>query len=280
MNEFRADLHCHTTCSDGSLSPQEIVQLAKDCGLAGLSITDHDTIDAYALALPEAKKVGIQLLPGVEFSAAHENVSVHILGYAYDVNNSDIRDFCLRHTQRREGRNQAILEQLAIHGMPLTHEEIMASSPKATGSIGRPHIALAMVKKGYIQKPQDAFRQYISEGKPCYVRGDTFSVEETLNTIHQAKGLAIIAHPHLQQNAKTMAALLKMNFDGIECYYARYLPVNNKRWIKLAEKRKWLITGGSDFHGEMKPAIPLGSSWVNEETFRTLLQHFQNHNSR
>lgn len=274
MNEFRADLHCHTTCSDGSLSPKEIVRLAKQIGLSGLSITDHDTIEAYKLALPEANELGIELVPGVEFSAVYEEASVHILGYAFNISDPSINHFCQRHKQRREARNHAILERLAAHGMPLTIEEVLASSSYPSCSIGRPHIALAMVKKGYIDTVQNAFKIYIADGKPCFIRGDSFSVQETLHIIHQAKGLAVFAHPHLFKDMILFNNLLKLEFDGLECYYARYLPINNKRWEKIASKKNWLMTGGSDFHGDIKPAISLGTSWVNEETFRKLKQHF------
>ncbi|HEV8052138.1 MAG TPA: PHP domain-containing protein, partial [Parachlamydiaceae bacterium] len=149
MNEFRADLHCHTTCSDGSETPAQIIQLAKQAGLSGLSITDHDTIDAYETAIPLAKEAEITLLPGIEFSTVLNQISVHILGYGFDVDNEDIRNLCSKHTERRMNRNLGVLDLLAKHGMPLDYEDLLdaISNEAATKgrSIGRPHIAFAMV---------------------------------------------------------------------------------------------------------------------------------------
>lgn len=276
MNPFRADLHCHSTCSDGSLSPVEIVQLAKQIGLSALSISDHDTIEAYKSAAPAAKEAGIALLTGVEFSAMLNGVSVHILAYGFSAEDPIIQALCDQHTERRHHRNSQMLELLAKHGMPISEEELAAAcSPDleqpSKHSTGRPHIALAMMRKGYIDSVHDAFARYLAEGKSCYAPGDSFSVEETLDIIHKAKGLAVIAHPHLQKSNKTLKKLLEMNFDGMECYYGNFPPQRHQKWLKIALNKNWLITGGSDFHGTIKPHIPLGCSWIDEERFQTLL---------
>lgn len=279
MNDFRADLHCHTTSSDGTTSPEEIVKLAVSIGLSGLSITDHDTIDAYSTALPLAQKLGLELISGVEFSSMWQGVSIHILAYAFPLESPIIKDFCSRHKSRREARNHEILKRLTEVGMPLNAEDVRNAMPglhfNPNSSIGRPHIALAMVKKGYIQNIQEGFNKYLGEGKSCYFPGAPFSTEETIDVIHQAKGLAVIAHPHLIDNTKILKQLLEMNFDGIECYYARFQKEAHDRWLKIAQHRQLYVTGGSDYHGAIKPNIPLGSSWVNEECYRSLQKHFQ-----
>lgn len=279
MNEFRADLHCHTTCSDGTSSPQEVLKIASDIGLQGLAITDHDSIEAYQSALPIAKELGVELISGIEFSSMLGNVSVHILAYAFPLISPVIINFCLKHFQRRTNRNREILKNLAAHGMPISEEELLAvipeCPPNAHSTIGRPHIALAMLKKGYIHSIQEGFNKYLGEGKKCYAAGEYFSTQETIDIIHQAKGFAIIAHPHLIDHTATLKKLLEMDFDGIECYYARFPKENEMRWLKIAAHRKWLITGGSDYHGTIKPNIPLGASWVNEDHFRILQKHFQ-----
>jgi 3',5'-nucleoside bisphosphate phosphatase len=277
MENFRADLHCHTTCSDGTVNPREIIQLACNLGLQGLSITDHDTIAAYKEAVPAAAAKNFPLISGAEFSAKHLKVNVHILAYGFSLSSSIIEKFCQLHHERRELRNQAILDSLATHGMPLSQEDfpIAMQTPLSNHSIGRPHIALAMVKKGYVHSIQQAFHEYIGEGKPCYALGTFVSAEETLDVIHKANGLAIIAHPHLIENVGILKDLLEMNFDGIEGYYARYPQSAIKRWLKIGQQKKWIITGGSDFHGEIKPNVPLGSSWANQETFEFLQQHYQ-----
>ncbi len=274
MNDFRADLHCHSTCSDGTLTPTEIVQRAVELNLQGLSITDHDTIGAYPEAVIAARAHHLPLISGVEFSATHEQTNVHILAYGFSLDSQIIQDFCDTHCSRRTARNQAILDLLKTHGMPIEEDELKKSTSHAI--IGRPHIALAMMKKGYVTSIQEAFRSYIGEGMPCYHPGKKVSVEETLDTIHQAKGLAIIAHPHLIQDVKTVKNLLEMNFDGLEGYYARFNLSQNERWLKIAKHRNWLITGGSDFHGSIKPNLPLGASWVNQEIFSILQEHFKN----
>lgn len=275
MSEFRADLHCHSTCSDGTTSPIELVKMAVEKGLSGLSITDHDTLDAYKTAAPLAQELEIELIPGVEFSAMQGNVSIHLLAYAFPLESSILHDFCLKHKHRRQDRNREILKKLTEKGMPLTEEEVLADMfPNLPSTIGRPHIALAMLKRGYIQTIQEGFNKFLGEGKSCYAEGKSFSVQETLDKIHQANGLAIIAHPHLINDAKTLKQLLEMNFDGIECFYARFPKESHERWVKIAKHRNWLITGGSDFHGEIKPNISLGSSWVDETHFLPLKQHF------
>jgi predicted metal-dependent phosphoesterase TrpH len=274
MNEFRADLHCHTNCSDGSATPEEIVKLAFIKGLTGLSITDHDTVEAYKTAAPLAKQINLALIPGVEFSAVQRETSVHILAYSFRTNSPIIQELCTRHSERREKRNSQILCLLGAVGMPVSEGEIHSHTDSLPHVIGRPHIARAMVKKGYVSSIQEAFQKYIGEGKSCYAPGISPTVEETLDIIHRANGLAVIAHPHLIKSNKIIHELLAMDFDGIEGYYARFSLHQNERWIKIGQHKGWLVTGGSDFHGEIKPTTQLGSSWVNEETFKVLKDHF------
>ena len=271
MKEFRADLHCHSTCSDGTLSPNELVDLAKEAGLSGLSITDHDTISAYDTVLPYAREAQIEMIPGIEFSASHKDVSVHILGYAFSLESPALKEFCQRHHERRVKRHRKILELLTARGLPISEEELIEISPE--GSMGRPHIAQAMCQKGYVSSVREGFIRFLKEGQPGYVKGEAFSAEETIEVIHEAGGVAIIAHPHLIKPSSAVKEIAKLNVDGLEGYYARFDPDNNQRWINIAEKKGWLITGGSDFHGEAKSHIHLGCSWTNEATFRKLQSH-------
>lgn len=279
MNIFRADLHCHSTYSDGSETPQAIVKIAQEKGLTALSITDHDTVAASKEAELLCKEAGIAYLTGVEFSTAHQGHSVHILGYGFDPEASSIANLCIRHIERRETRNRQMLELLAKHGMVITRDDLDdAISSKSTGTsrtLGRAHMALAMVKKGYTATPQEAFHKYIGEGRPCYIQGTTFTVEESISAIHEAGGIAVIAHPHLIKNSALMSELLKMPFDGIECYYGKFPPAEHKRWLKIASKKGWLVTGGSDFHGKAKPTLDLGSSWIGEVDFQNIINRLQ-----
>lgn len=277
MPPFRADLHCHSTCSDGSLSPYDLVQEAFSAGLQGLSITDHDTIAAYTLAAEAAQQNQVLLIPGVEFSATLDDSSVHLLGYSFRLASPSIQELCRRHAIRREERNREILEKLSRLGMPLTMEEVRSAS-EITGSIGRPHIALAMVQKKYVPNIQEAFKRFIGDRRPAFAKGSPVSAEETIAAIREANGLAIIAHPHLIQDPSILNKLLELPFDGIECYYARFSTESNAPWIDIASKRGWLITGGSDFHGSVKPTIPLGASWIGEEVFQRLYEHHLKNN--
>lgn len=260
---FRADLHCHSIYSDGTDTPQRLIDLAIEIGLSGLSITDHDTVSAYEEALPYAKEHNFLLLPGVEFSASHHGHSVHILGYGFSLQSEALLDLCEWHQTRRKNRNKRILERLRGLG-------ILIETPEGH-TIGRPHIAKAMVEKGAISSIQEAFDKYLGEGRPAYDPGETVSVEKTIAAIHASQGKAIIAHPHLVQRGPLIRQLLKLPFDGIEGYYARFTPLQENKWIGIGRQKGWLITGGSDYHGGTKPFNILGSSWVGKETFDALI---------
>lgn len=273
MIKFQADLHCHSSFSDGTDTPKELIDFAIAKGLSGLSITDHDTIAAYKEAFSAAVEKQFPILNGIEFSASFSGDPVHILGYAFDMRSEAISGLCQRHLERREQRNLLILEKLARLGINLEPCELIHR-----GTWGRPHIAQALVERGLVQSIQEAFEVYLAEGKIAYDPGEPISVAHTIEAIHQAKGKAVLAHPHLLKRSTTVRAMLKMPFDGLECYYARFPPSQEKKWIDLARQRKWLITGGSDYHGSIKHYNELGSSWVPQETFDLLYSIFLKNN--
>ncbi|MEX0962330.1 MAG: PHP domain-containing protein [Simkaniaceae bacterium] len=265
MSEFRADLHTHSTASDGTYSPAQLIELAKERGLQGISITDHDTLAGYDSALFElADRLGICLLIGVEFSSFHRNEPVHILGYALDLKNPALSELVLRHQKRREKRNRLMIDKLRKEGFDLSYDELEGGA-----SIGRPHIANLMVKKGYVSEINEAFKRYLGNGKKAYVNVDPISISETIDIIHSAKGKAFLAHPHLMKGS-SVKEVLKYSFDGMECYYARFQIDYEKRYIKMAKERRLLISGGSDFHGDNKLYNPLGASWTDEESFNLI----------
>lgn len=268
---FRADLHCHSTCSDGTLSPVELIALAKERGLSGLSITDHDTVAAYTTAIPAAKAAGIRLGTGVEFSCEHQGISVHILGYDYLLDASSIKELCARHKKRRTERNRAILANLKQHRMPIDEEELKKFGEERT--IGRPHIAQLMIEKGYVSSLKDAFNRYLGEGKLCYAKGEVFTALEAITSLHQAEGKAFVAHPQLLPKKSSLKEILALPFDGIECYYSLFAKETAQKWLDIAKTKKWLISGGSDFHGAVKPNIALGCSFVDQETFDRIFAH-------
>lgn len=266
MTNFRADLHTHSTCSDGTKTPEELILLAKKAGLKGLSITDHDSINAYESAIPRAKEEGIWLGAGVEFSTMQGSLSVHLLGYDIDIANEGIRALCKRHLDRRIDRNKRILDKLDRSGMRVDRTPLEEMWDRGV-PIGRPHIASALVDAGFVPSIQQAFNQWIGDGKPCFERGDSITTDETIEVVHEAGGKAFLAHPHLMRKAKEAIALLDKPFDGIECYYSKCNPDQERFWVGIAKERGLLVSGGSDFHGDVKPNIPIGCSWVDQDTF-------------
>lgn len=266
---FRADLHCHTTCSDGTSSPKELLHQAKSIGLQGLSITDHDTTAAYTTAVPIAKELGLLLGTGVEFSCSFEGQSVHILAYDFILSNPIIETLCKEQQFNRTKRNQVILEKLQSKGVFIEQEEL--DSLKRV--LGRPHIAQLMIKKGYVSSIQEAFTLYLGDNKSCFYRGELLQIEETIHLIHQAQAKVFLAHPHFLSRSIFVKNLFKLPFDGIECYYAKISSAQEKRWIKLAKSKGLLISGGSDYHGSIKSYLPLGCSWVDRNTFFSIFQN-------
>lgn len=271
----RADCHCHTLFSDGTLSPVALLDLAQQQGLTGLSITDHDTIEAYNTALPYAKTLGIEMIPGIEISTEYQNTSIHVLGYAFDLAHTELLTFCQKLQANRDERNQEILSKLAKLNMPLSLEEIKARFPH--GTIGRPHIAYMMTQKHYVKSTKQAFERYLGDHRSCYVKGMLLEVEEAIELLHRAGGFAVIAHPHYIQPKRLIRALSNMPFDGIEAYYGRLNLTQERPWLTLAQEKNWFVTGGSDFHGDTKPHAILGSSWTPSEIFTLFKQRFEQH---
>lgn len=268
--KYRADLHCHSTCSDGTYSPFEIINLAKEKEIGAISITDHDTISAYTPTFFEyAKKRGVHVVTGVEFSCVYENIGIHLLGLNVDINSSEIQTFCQLHMQRRYERNMKILENLHKQGITILESELYQD--QITTSIGRVHIAKLLLQKGKVKTISEAFNKWIGDEAPCFSRGNGFSVQETIDVIHKASGKAFLAHPHLVKPKKIIKPLIMQHaFDGIECYYANFPKHENDRWLNMAKKNSLLISGGSDFHGSVKPHNKLGSAYIDEEALKSI----------
>jgi len=269
MVDFRADIHCHSTCSDGTDGPLDLVRLAKAKSLQGLSITDHDCIAAYKPELFSlAAELGVRLLTGVEISTEFEGIPVHILGYGYDLRSASFDAFLSDIRNRRVERNRAILKKLIERKMPIGEEELLALP---TQTHGRPHIAQLMVQKNYARSIQDAFQRFLKEGASCYVPGYKYTPQDAICAIREANGKAVLAHPHFYRKGSFMRKLLSQPFDGIECYYAALPKAQELPWLNIAKERGWIATGGSDYHGSIKPTA-LGASWVGEAVFNALLQ--------
>lgn len=266
----RYDLHCHSVYSDGTKTIPEIFDLAVKKGLSGLSITDHDTIKAYKEAFSILDQYPLKLLPGLEVSSVYNGLSVHILGYAFSPNDPKMIKFIKRIQKVRADRNLEMLEKLKKAGMPLELTELKED----IGVVGRPHFARAMLKRRYIKTAREAFDRYIGDGGKCFVPGNRPCAQEVLDILHECNAFGVIAHPHLIRNQILVGELQNLDFDGIEVYYAIMDPHAEVKWHKVAERKSWIKTGGSDFHGAIKPHIDLGASWVEEETFQILYQRY------
>ena len=273
---FKVDMHVHSYLSDGTKSPFEILELAKNLNLSGLSITDHDTIEAYTPELFElANKLEIILIPGVEISSESFAQGVHILGYNFDIDNSSFRDFLKKVQEKRHQRNLMILKNLSNKKMPITVDELFDFAKKTLGvsqtTVGRPHIAQLMVEKGYTKTIQDSFDLYLNDKGSCFVQGFKFPSKTVIEEIHKANGIASIAHPNIIKNPKVISKLIEEKVDAIEVYYAKLYLHIEERYKRIAEKNSLLITAGSDYHGDIKPFISLGCSWVDKEAFNKII---------
>lgn len=264
---LRIDLHIHSTASDGTLTPAEIVQEAATQGLAAISITDHDTLEgsrqAHALCAG-----AIRFLPGVEISAAPPPGapcagSFHILGYGIELDEPVLNDTLSLLQNARRNRNPAIIERLAALGFDISMEEVLALAGDA--QIGRPHIARTMVHKGFVENIDEAFDRYLSHGQPAYVDKYRVSCARALQVIRDAGGVPVLAHPFLLNIRRRSAmerlidSLVPMGLAGIEVYYPEHPPDETAFYRKLAERFGLLMTGGTDFHGTLTPEIRLGN---------------------
>ncbi len=254
---MRADLHLHTTASDGQYRPAELVDLVRKFDV--IAITDHDTTEGVEEAQQAAQRNGAPLvIPGIELSAEQADGDVHILGYYVDIHNVPFEDALARFRADRVNRGQRMLEKLAAMGLPLEWDRVEAIA--GGGAIGRPHIARAMLEKGYIESVKDAFNRYISNGGPAYVARERLSPEDSVALIHSAGGVAVLAHPGLLRDYRAMILrLIAVGLDGVEVNHP-----SNSEGVRLdlrgiATSSNLIMTGGSDFHGpKIKPDNTLG----------------------
>lgn len=250
------------------MAPGDMQEAAVKAGLGALSITDHDTLKAYDLI---SKKEGLGMIPGIELSVIFEKTSIHLLGYSFALQNEALRALCKEQVIRREKRNYEILQRLADLGCYIDPRELYFTPSDQIGSIGRPHIAKIMISKGFVHTMREAFERYIGEDGPAYVGGARCSAEEAIDVIHEAGGFIVIAHPHYIKDKNILRRLLKCPFDGIEVYYAHFTNEQIPYWLNIAKEHKLFATGGSDFHGDVKPHHYLGSSCAPPETVDLLL---------
>lgn len=253
MTERFVDLHIHTNFSDGVFDPRQAVRYAGQRGLAAISITDHDTIDGIAEAIDEGKRVGIEVIPGVELSTevqARERSEMHILGYFINWESRQLKDSLSLFRKTREERARKILDKLAKLGICLDNEALLAIS--ANGCIGRLHFAKAMVAEGFAMSINDAFNKYLGIGRAAYVPKMRLSPEDAIKLINRAGGIAVIAHPYYghYSNRNLIKGLIRDGLRGIEVWHSKHPPETVEIFKKLAAEFGLIATGGSDCHGE------------------------------
>jgi predicted metal-dependent phosphoesterase TrpH len=257
----RLDLHLHTTHSDGSCTPTEIIGLAHQAGVTALAITDHDIMTGVAEAVAAGQECGIEVIPGVEISALADNSELHILGYFFDRQDSDLLGHLKALRSARHRRNPLIVERLQTLGIDITYDEVRALA--GTDSIGRPHIARVLMDKQIVPSAKEAFDRFLAEGKPAYVPRELPSPAEAIRWIKAARGLAVLAHPTWvkagEQSLIDLVRRLKADgLDGVEVYYSTHTARQTREYLSLAQQLGLLVTGGSDFHGLTKPDIEVG----------------------
>lgn len=265
-----ADLHAHTLASDGTLTPAQLVQEGLKRKLSAIAIVDHDTLDGIAEAIAAAQDTDLEIIPGIELTAQHEGQEIHILGYYLDYHSDALfKQLKLLQANRIE-RVHKIIKNLRDLGVELNPDAVFKISGKST--VGRMHIARALVGEGKVSSIPEAFRKYIGDKSPAYVLGFTLSVQDAIKMIKDAGGLAVLAHPYLLRNDELIAEFSAYGLDGIEIYYPEHSQSMVNFYLDLAKKLNLLVTGGSDFHGSAKPDIKLGMMKVPLELAEKLRQ--------
>ena len=271
----KIDLHVHSTASDGTFKPKELLSLAKEQNLSALALTDHDTTDGIQEALEASKELNIELIPGIELSTDYKGKEIHILGLYIDVKNADFSKQLADFKSSRAHRNVRMAEKLREEGFPITMEQIHQTFPDRI--LTRAHFARYLADHGYVKNMDQVFQKYLGDGCRCYVPREKISPFEAIDLIHKGGGLAFFAHPLLcNMNYDLLYYVMKSmadaGLDGIEAFYSSYSTKEEQNMKRFAEKLGILICGGSDFHGTNKPYIQLGSGRGNLSVPYTVLE--------
>ena len=256
------DLHAHSTASDGSRLPADVVREAKKAGLAAIALTDHDTIDGIAEAVATGREIGVRVVPGVELSAVEGDVETHILGlHLSDTREMESRLVALR--EMRRTRAERIVRRLNELGVRIEFSSVLDQS--AGGAIGRPHVARAMIAEGWAVDFRDAFERYLGNGKPAYVGKERLAIVDAIALIHRAGGLAILAHPAHGGTRERIAMFAQHGMDGVEVRHPSHSAEDIARLMALVEHFSLVPSGGSDWHGATDGPRILGTMRVPAE---------------
>ena len=266
---MKVDLHTHTTYSDGTLEPEELISAAHGLGITHLAITDHDSTGSLDPARAKAKAFGMTLIPGIEINT-REMAAVHVLGYFIDDKNEDFQNVLNRHRGLRHKRAELILEKLNRMGIKIAISDF--DLPSGGAAIGRPHIADKLREKGVVFSRQEAFDKFLAQGKAAYVFYEGPSPKDAIEAILTAKGIPVLAHPGYSVSLDTILELMKLGLQGIETYYPSHNPDQVRNFLEIAKKNDLIPTGGSDYHGPGSGHERLGEMEVPEITFENLLK--------
>ena len=264
------DLHAHSTASDGSRAPRDVVREAKRLGLAAIALTDHDTLGGIEEAVAVGAEIGVRVVPGVELSAVEDETETHILGLHVS-NPRPIEAQLTALREMRHSRAQRIVIRLNELGVRLEFSAVLEQA--AGGAIGRPHVARAMIAEGWAVDLRDAFDRYLGSGRPAYVGKDRLALAEAIDIIHAAGGLAILAHPGQSGTQERIAALAAHDLDGVEVRHPSHSSEDAARLLALVEHYSMVPSGGSDWHGAADGPRTLGmmrvpAEWLNRQDER------------
>lgn len=266
------DLHTHTTASDGRCSPVELVERARRAGLQVLSVTDHDTVSGCPATAAACAAAGIEFVPGIEITAVVDGSDVHVLGYFVDPESTALQTFLATQRLARVDRMREMIVRLAAHGITLDADAILQPAFEDTSrSVGRPWIARALVAGGHVKHVSEAFDRWLSRGRPAFVPRIGPTPDEVFSQIHQAGGLASLAHPILVEHDDWIPAYAEAGMDALEAYHSDHDPAATSRYLALAADLNLAVTGGSDYHADdAHGGISLGSVSLPRPAFERL----------
>lgn len=266
---IRIDLHIHSHASDGHLSPTAVVDAAVAGGLDVISLTDHDTADGVPEALEAARERNITVIPGIEISARHGDAEVHVLGYFVDPRSPSMTAHVDASVGRRQDRMRRMVERLQGLGLQIEYEEVLTAAGPEAASLGRPHLARALLAGGQIRTYGEAFERFLADGGPGFVETEFPSVSEAIDTIRQAGGVAVWAHPPVEMFDREIRTFAGWGMAGVECFRPTTPPAESLLFETAARNLGLLRTGGSDWHGPHRSR--LGDFAVQVEEVRELL---------
>jgi predicted metal-dependent phosphoesterase TrpH len=245
-----ADMHLHTLFSDGTFTPEELAQKGAQCGLVAMALTDHDTVEGCPRMAEACRGLGIEFIPGTELTAEFDGHEVHLLGYFLDVEQPRLLAAIKKFQDVRQDRIREMVARLNKLGLPLRAEKVFALAN--CHSPGRPHVARALALEGLCRSMDDAFERYLKKGRPAWVPKYKISALDAMDLLHQAGGLAVLAHPGLNHCDQVIPHLAATGLDGLECFHSKQTSTQSEYYLALAARLNLAVTGGSDCHGLSK----------------------------